>query len=75
MLRLVITIALGANFCLNDFSISLIRYHVQDNLQKKGIIGGLQFLKVRIHDHRGGEHDNSHTGRHDIEAVAEGLKY
>lgn len=46
----------GANICISYFSIAVIRQHDQGTLQRKELIGGFQFQKVRVFDHDSGKH-------------------
>ena len=39
--------------------------------KKKSIYQGLQFQRIRVHDHHGGEHENWRAGRKSAKAVAE----
>lgn len=41
--------------CLNYFAIVVIRHHDQE-IQKIEFWGGLQFQRVSIHNHHGGQH-------------------
>lgn len=48
--------------CASYFCIVVIKHYEWGNLEKKTLIWGVQFQRVRVHSHRGGEHRSRQVG-------------